>query len=303
MVVQFIDLFSRNPADAIKLLYERSQLQGDHATLASLLFKTPELDKEQLGAYLARRDKQALLRAFVDRFHFQGVRIDDSLRMFLLSIRLPSATIACEALLYALAERWVAANRASVSFDAALAGELVLAIMQVRISTRSVIFGHVMTLICVSYHAQLNDAVNPGSGFGSFAFANPAISIDDFVGAFRTKDIEASVPTDLLEAIYMSIKRESLAQSLASSDARLLRQVIMTPARLPTRLTLGQWSERIFVSIPKPDARFEVRLHGEGLAFDPPYLDFTSSTEESFRVMGTTLGARSFLMSRVGTNA
>lgn len=131
VVTQFINLFAKNPEDAIKLLYERSHLQGDSATLASLLFKTPELDKEQLGVYLARRDKQALLRAFVDRFHFQGVRIDEALRMFLLSIRLPPETMACEALLYALAERWRAANRTSVSFDTALAGELVLAIMQV----------------------------------------------------------------------------------------------------------------------------------------------------------------------------
>jgi hypothetical protein len=151
--------------------------------------------------------------------------------------------------------------------------------------------------------SQLNDAVNSGSGFGSFAFPNPAISIDDFVGAFRTKDIKGSVPTNLLEAIYTSVKRESLAQSLSTSEAASLREVIVTPGRLPTRLTLNQWSERIYISIPKPDSRFAIRLHGEGLAFDPPYLDFTSSTEETFRVMGTSLGARSLLMSRLGSNA
>jgi Sec7-like guanine-nucleotide exchange factor len=135
VVVQFIDTFARNPAEAIKLLYDRSQLQGDPATLASLLFKTPELDKEQLGEYLARRENSSLLRAFVDRYHFHGVRLDEALRMVLLSLRLPSATVGCEAVLHALAERWIAANRATVSFDTALADELVLAIMQVCTET------------------------------------------------------------------------------------------------------------------------------------------------------------------------
>jgi Sec7-like guanine-nucleotide exchange factor len=131
VVTQFIETFARDPSVAIKLLYERSQLQGDSATLASLLFKTPELDKEQLGEYLARRENLPLLRAFVDRFHFQGVRLDEALRMFLLSLRLPVSTVACEAVLHALAERWVAANRSAVTFDVGLAADLVLAMMQV----------------------------------------------------------------------------------------------------------------------------------------------------------------------------
>jgi hypothetical protein len=131
VVLQFTDMFSQDPSAAIQLLYDRSQLQEDHATLASLLFKTPELDKEQLGEYLARRENLPLLRAFVDRFHFQGVRLDEALRIFLLSLRLPSSTVTCEAVLHALAERWLAANRSAVAFDTALAADLVLAIMQV----------------------------------------------------------------------------------------------------------------------------------------------------------------------------
>jgi hypothetical protein len=150
---------------------------------------------------------------------------------------------------------------------------------------------------------QLNDALNPGSGFGSFAFPNPVISMDDFIGAFRTKDTQKLVRTDLLEAIYLSIKRESISQAVPRSQSHTLRNVIMTPARLPTRLTHNEWSENIFISIPKPDPRFTVKLHGESLIFDPPILDFSSSTEESFRVMGTSLGPHSMLMSRTGPNA
>ncbi len=131
VVRQFIETFARDPPAAIKLLYERSQLQGDTSTLASLLFKTPELDKEQLGQYLSGRANLPLLRAFIDRFKFQGVRLDEALRVFLLSIRLPAATVDVEAVLNTLAERWVAANQSLITFGKTLAAELVMAIMQV----------------------------------------------------------------------------------------------------------------------------------------------------------------------------
>ncbi len=121
------------------------------------------------------------------------------------------------------------------------------------------------------------------------------------MGAFRTKDAKVSVPTDLLEAIYAAVKRDGLAQSLPRSQAAGLREVISS--RMPTRLTHNRWSEPTFVSIPRPDSRFGVKLHGEGLIFDPPHLEFTNSTEESFRVMGTSLGTRSLLFTRVGANA
>ncbi len=279
VVTSFIDNFRKDPAAAVLYLAQRSQLQNDPVTLASLLFKSGELDKEQLGRYLSETPHAQLLKAFVNRFHFLGIRIDEALRTFLLAVRLPTEAVASERLLEAFASGWHHANSSSVAFSTELTTDLVLAIL------------------------QLNDALNPNTGFGYFAFANQSISMDDFVMAFRAKDVQSLVPRALLEAVYASIRKEKLVQAVKTTETETLREVLITPIRLPTRLTLNTWSERIYISIPHADARFGVKLHGEGLLFDPPYLDFIDSTEESFRVMGSTLGAKSMLFSRTGTNA
>lgn len=271
VVLHFIDLFKSDPEQAIDYLMSRSHLQHDDDILAGLLFKSPELDKTQIGLYLSKH--HSLLKVFIAKFHFVGVRLDEALRIFLLAIRLPTERIACEDMLRALAHGWREANRPS--FDADITGDLVFAIM------------------------QLNDSVHPEVSFG-FAFPNPTITADDFAAAFRSKDSAYLVPKEMLEAIYQSIRKERLVQSLTEGE---LREVILTPSRLPTRLTVDTWSKKIYISIPKPDAGLRIKLQGEGLVCEPSLLDFSNSAEESFRVMGTGLGPRSLLFSRMGTNA
>ncbi|KAK4686095.1 hypothetical protein P7C73_g4037, partial [Tremellales sp. Uapishka_1] len=274
VVQHFIQQFAADPVSAVRYLVERSNPKVDPPTLASLLFKTPELDKSQIGMLLA--NNETLLLAFVDRFHFGSVRIDDALRMFLLSIRLPTEANASETLLRGFATRYFQANQNIVGYDKGLTTDLVLAIM------------------------QLNDALYGGFGF---AFPNHAITRETFTEAFRSKDPRDLVPEDLLSEIYSSIRKNKLIQALASHESGQEREVVLTPAKLPSKLTYMTWSERIYVSLPSVDPLFKVKLLGEGLEFDPPLLDFSRSSEESFRVRGTSLGSKSMLFDRVGGNA
>lgn len=278
VVLNFIESFQRDPGRAVEYLMERSQLQDDHVALASLLFKSSELDKERLGKYLSAPTSNVLLEAFVPRFRFGGIQLLDGLRMYLLAIRLPPEANATQRLLEAFSKGWHDAN-SNVSWNLNLTNELVLATM------------------------QLNDALNPNTGFGYFGFANQVISVDDFCAAFGGKDTKRLVPRNVLEYLYMSIRRDKLVQAVRTEETGALREVLITPTKLPTRLTHNTWSERVYISIPQADARFGIKLHGEGLTFDPPYLDFTNSTEESFRIMGTAMGTKSMLFSRVGANA
>ncbi|ODO05594.1 hypothetical protein I350_04652 [Cryptococcus amylolentus CBS 6273] len=270
----FIKRFAEDPEEACRYLVERSQPKVDSATLASLIFKTPELDKAQVGKVLSGDAK--LARAFVDRFHFNAVRIDDALRMLLLSIRLPTDPIACENLLYMFAEGYYEANRERVPYTREMTFDLVMAIM------------------------SFNDALY--STFG-FALPNHAITRETFISAFRSKDPRGLVADQVLWDVYSSIRSMRLIQALASHEYRLERSVVMNPSQLPSKLTYGVWSERIYVSLPAADPMFRIKLLGEGLEFDPPVLDFAESSEESFRVRGTSLGSKSLLFDRVGSNA
>jgi hypothetical protein len=274
IVEQFINQFAVDPVMACRFLAETSNVQVDSSILASLLFKTPELDKTQVGNLLSGNDK--LVRTFVDRFNFGGIRIDIALRMFLLSLRMPSDPNASEPLLLAFAQQYHQANGDLVDFDTRLASALVLAIV------------------------QLNDAL-----YGTFGFALPnhAITQDVFISAFRSRDQDRFVPDRLLADIYSSIRTNSLVQALATHERGMARQVVVSPARLAPKLTYDTWSERIYVSIPSPDPSFKIRLHGQGLVFDPPILDFSGSSEESFRVKGTSLGNKILLFDRLGANA
>lgn len=273
-VTQFIQDFGEDAPTAVQQLIERSALKIDSVTLSSLLFKTVELDKSQIGQLLAH-DSQ-LLEAFVDRFQFSQVRIDDALRMFLLAIRLPTNLADAEPILRGFAHIYCDANKGNVEFDGNLAGELVISML------------------------ELNDMLY--STFG-FAFPNHAISRDAYVNGYYAKDPDGLVPDDLLDEIYVSIRYAKLVQGLAPSEAHLARDITVTPSRLPSRITYNEWSERIVVAIPRPDPAFKVEFVGEGLQFDPPFLDFTDSHEVSFRTRGVSLGPKTMLFHRTGNNA
>lgn len=274
VVRKFITSFADDPISAVHNLMERSQPKIDTVTLGSLLFRTSELDKAQLGFLLA--NDQPLLSTFLDRFHFEHMSIDDALRVFILAVRLPSDVQTAEALLRGFAIGYHRANERALPYDLAVAQELVLAVV------------------------SLNDMLY--STFG-FAFPNHAVSLDRFFHSFRNRDLHHQVPDETLESLYYSIRNNRLVQALGPQDAHLLRDIHLEPSRPSSKLTFNDWSDPITVSIPQPDGAFGIRLLGSGLEFDPPFLDFSNSAEASFRVRGTTLGAKSMLFGRVGAHA
>ncbi|CAK9785052.1 hypothetical protein CC85DRAFT_262974 [Cutaneotrichosporon oleaginosum] len=273
-VQQFIRDFAADAKSAVRDLVQRSNPSLDAATLASLLFKTDNLDKTQLGLLLA--SDPDLLIAYIGMFDFNLVRIDEALRLFLLDVRLPTDIHAAEAILRGFADGYIAANENSVTFDAALAEDLVLATL------------------------ELNDMLY--STFG-FAFPNHAVSRDTFVHAFESKDPHGLVPAELLADIYDSIRGGKLVQALSSHEGHLVRELVQTPARLPSKLTCREWSQSFQISIPKPDPHFQVKLVGTGLELDPPVLDFSRSKDASFKVRGTRLGPQTLLLERLGASA
>lgn len=274
VVNNFIDQFAADPVAACRYLTERSNPKVDAPTLASLIFKTAELDKDKIGTLLAGNDK--LLRAFLERFHFTGVRIDDALRMFLLSLRLPTESQPAVILLKGFARRYVESNTGEITFDVDMAADLVMSIM------------------------QLNDILHDMYGY---AHPNPQITESSFIRSFQSRDPEHTVPTELLGEIFRSLQAGCLDQALSAEEKDQERDVVVGPTRLPTKLTYNIWSEEIQISIPEPDPALKIRLWGEGLEFDPPVLHFAESKTRHFRVKGAVLGTKSMIFERTGANA
>ena len=286
LLQSFVDRFANDPKKAVSTLVSRGGLANDPATIANLLFRTTELNRSQLGAFLCKKENKHVLKAYADRFRLTGLKLEDALRAFISSLRLPNDPSAAEYLLVIFGSVFVLANQ-TCAMEQSMCGKLVMAMM------------------------ELNDYLHSGMDeetgvMGNlFGFPNPAITVDDFIAAFRSKDVKFQVPDSTLSRIYLSIKKENIQQAADNSIAAVTPElpITMTPARLPSRLTYRVPSEEIVVTVPKADPRFAIKLLGNDVRFEPEVLSFAKSPVQSFRIIGTALGHRTLLFLRCGRNA
>ncbi|GAA6008772.1 uncharacterized protein JCM10292_004665 [Rhodotorula paludigena] len=284
LLIAFVDRFANDPARAIASLVQKGGLANDGQTIANLLFRNTDLNRNQLGAYLANPQHRHVLRAYIERFRFAGVRIDDAVRLFVMTVRLPYDAQAAEYVLGVLAACWTESNGAT-AYDPTVTLALVMALL------------------------RLSDAMHGGDGpdgrfFNAPKPPNPP-NVDDFISSFRLADTRSVVPEDLLTRIYTSVRRERIEQASDNSIFSMTPDIeaSIEPAKLPTRLTYRQPSDVFTISIPEPDPKFTIKLHGTDLQFDPPMLSFARSKTQSFRVTGTALGVRVMVLIKRGANA
>ena len=82
------ELFNTKPSKGIAYLQEMKLIQPDEPEeVAQFLRTNPQLNKNQMGDYISRREHLHILKAFVESFAFTRLRIDASLRIFLESFR------------------------------------------------------------------------------------------------------------------------------------------------------------------------------------------------------------------------
>ncbi|KAG6915460.1 hypothetical protein DXG01_011364 [Tephrocybe rancida] len=278
----FVNNFSRDPENAINSLYSKSGRRDDPVAVGQLLFKTLDLDRARLGEYLARRASKSALKVFLDSFGFLGVRVDNALRVFLLSLHIPErashGSNALEYLLEAFAGRWYEANAGHVDFNKDHTHRFVRAIV------------------------QLNDLLHGGIAreAGITKVPQRKVSSDEFVEAFRRYDQKSSVSDGLLRDVYEAIVYERLSQCPGSNTHA---EAIIVKRAIPSSLTWRVESEPVILRIPRSDPDLIIELFGQNLIFDPPILSFAKSPEVSFRVKSNVLGSRSIIMRRGGPNA
>ena len=280
----FVHSFTKDPDHAVAALFEKARSRDDPVGLGQLMFRTLDLDRAKLGDYLSRRASKFILKAYIDGFGFTGLRIDHALRVFLQSIRVPSKPTPThnpmEFVLDAFGSRWYEANLGAVAYDKDLAVKLTKAIV------------------------QLNEVLHGGIGQEPGPTGPPLRNViaRDFVGAFRRYDPRGQVSDELLEEVYASICNEHLTQACAVIPSEAVATIVIKRP-LPARLTYRVQSEPIILRIPQQDPDLSIQLFGQDLIFDPPALTFAKSPEASFRITGTSLGAKRITMRRSGSNA
>ncbi|KAE9417648.1 hypothetical protein Angca_008878 [Angiostrongylus cantonensis] len=104
------ELFNQSPKKGIEFLREKGLLGADSASVVYWLRTNPQLDKKKIADYICSRKNSNVLEAFVSSFPFENTRLDDALRMFLETFRLPGEAAEISMVMQHFSEQWYKAN-------------------------------------------------------------------------------------------------------------------------------------------------------------------------------------------------
>ena len=94
LITTATEQFNTKPAKGIAYMQECKLMMSppNAGEIVRFMRQNPHLDKNQLGEYISNRKNLDILEAYVKSFDFQGLRIDESLRMFLEAFRYEKKT-------------------------------------------------------------------------------------------------------------------------------------------------------------------------------------------------------------------
>ncbi|KAK2922285.1 Golgi-specific brefeldin A-resistance guanine nucleotide exchange factor 1 isoform X3 [Channa argus] len=124
LLITGTEQFNLKPKKGIQFLQEKGLLSNpiDNNQVARWLRENPRLDKKMIGEYISDRKNTELLDSFVNTFTFQGLRIDEALRLYLEAFRLPGEAPVIQRLLETFTDNWHKVNGSPfVSNDAGFA--------------------------------------------------------------------------------------------------------------------------------------------------------------------------------------
>ena len=100
--------FNSKPKKGIQFLQEHHLLSTplDSQEVVSFLRENPRLDKKMIGEFISNRNNLQVLDAFVKSFDFTDMRIDEALRQYLETFRLPGESPLISLIMEHFAEHW-----------------------------------------------------------------------------------------------------------------------------------------------------------------------------------------------------
>jgi len=104
--------FNMKPSKGIEYLQENRLLSKptDPMEVAHFLRENPHLDKNMIGEYISNKKNLDVLKSFVKSFEFTGMRIDEALRQFLQTFRLPGEAPLISMIMEIFGEHWHISN-------------------------------------------------------------------------------------------------------------------------------------------------------------------------------------------------
>ncbi|XP_048802413.1 Golgi-specific brefeldin A-resistance guanine nucleotide exchange factor 1 isoform X4 [Lagopus muta] len=112
LLITGTEQFNQKPKKGIQFLQDKNLLATpiNNNEVARWLRENPRLDKKMIGEFVSDRKNIDLLESFVGTFSFQGLRLDEALRLYLEAFRLPGEAPVIQRLLEAFTEHWRKSN-------------------------------------------------------------------------------------------------------------------------------------------------------------------------------------------------
>jgi brefeldin A-resistance guanine nucleotide exchange factor 1 len=112
LIIQGAAKFNENPKAGLAYLNAQGIIEDvkDAKSVATFLKGTTRISKKIFGEFIAKKGNEAVLEAFVDSFNFDGKRIDEAMREFLESFRLPGESALIERIMTVFSEQYCASD-------------------------------------------------------------------------------------------------------------------------------------------------------------------------------------------------
>lgn len=101
--------FNKKPKDGVKLLHKHSLVTDDKG-IVRFLRDNQNVSKVVIGEFLAKKENSSLLAVFLESFDLKGLRVDEALRLFLETFRLPGEAPLVANILEPFANHWFVCN-------------------------------------------------------------------------------------------------------------------------------------------------------------------------------------------------
>lgn len=181
LLLEGMEKFNDNPKKGLQFLLDNGLLASlEPVEVANFLRSDPRLDKAKIGEHIGGPKHIDVLRAFVCSFDFSNATIDEALRMFLTSFRLPGEAQIIQRILEIFGNHWFGTfkgNRVVADADTAF------------------VLAYAVIILNVDLHNPKN---------------KNRMTINDFIRNHRGLNATQDFPREFLESIYASIKTREI---------------------------------------------------------------------------------------------
>ncbi|KAK9505516.1 hypothetical protein O3M35_009555 [Rhynocoris fuscipes] len=184
--------FNSKPKKGIQFLQEHNLMSNpvDPHEVVNFLRENPHLDKKMIGEYISNRANLSVLDAFVKSFDFTDMRIDEALRLYLETFRLPGESPLISLVMEHFAEHWHKCNGEPFA-DADAAFTLAYAVIMLNVDQHN-------------HNAKKQN--------------NP-MSAEDFKRNLKSVNGGQDFDEEMLDDIYNSIKNDEIVMPAEQTGA------------------------------------------------------------------------------------